>query len=288
METNSLKNCDNYKPTLTNSSVEIYSKYIGIIQEYIIQSVGKICIRDDTYYKYVICQGIDAISHVFKMILLHTKNLPIAYYHCQTSFYYYIEFMEQLGENTNSFLKLSSKDATLFVYKKTIFEIDTELVKHSIVKHSIVKHSIVKHSIVKHSKSSTNTIMNNVEVLVNIYNSLLKNIICDFDFKQTDKHSVVTKIEQSLSKFSQNILNASISLTEEEYNEKLNILDEFYKMLPVSQEASPIIYFEILARKLKTSTIDYDDMYSKLLSDNNDTKLTTLTPIKYINWLTQP
>lgn len=272
METNSLKNCDNYKPTLTNSSVEIYSKYIGIIQEYIIQSVGKICIRDDTYYKYVICQGIDAISHVFKMILLHTKNLPIAYYHCQTSFYYYIEFMEQLGENTNSFLKLSSKDATLFVYKKTIFEIDTELVKHGIV---------------KHSKSSTNTIMNNVEVLVNTYNSLLKNVITDFDFKQRDKHGIVNKIDQSLSKFSQNILNVSISLTEEEYNEKLNILDEFYKMLSASQESNAIIYLEILARKLKTSTINYDDIYSNLLSDNNDTKLTTLTPIKYINWLTQ-
>lgn len=277
METNSLKNCDNYKPTLINSSVEIYSKYIGIIQEYIIQSVGKICIRDDTYYKYVICQGIDAISHVFKMILLHTKNLPIAYYHCQTSFYYYIEFMEQLGENTNSFLKLSSKDATLFVYKKTIFEIDTELVKHGIVKHSIVKHS----------KSSTNTIMNNVEVLVHTYNSLLKNVITDFDFKQTDKHGIVNKIDQSLSKFSQNILNVSISLTEEEYNEKLNILDEFYKMLSASQESNAIIYLEILARKLKTSNINYDDIYSNLLSDNNDTKLTTLTPIKYINWLTQ-
>lgn len=185
--------------------------------------------------------------------------------------------MEQLGENTNSFLKLSSKDATLFVYKKTIFEIDTEFVKHSIVKHSIVKHS----------KSSTNTIMNNVEVLVNIYNNLLKNVISDFDCKRTDKHSIINKIDQSLSKFSQNILNVSMNLTEAEYNEKLNILDEFYKMMSASQESNVVIYLEILARKLKTSDINYDDIYSNLLSDNNDTKLTTLTPIKYINWLTQ-
>lgn len=277
METNSLKNCDNYKPILTNSSVEIYSKYVGIIQEYIVQAIDKICIRDTIYYKYVICQGIDAISHVFKMILLHTKNLPIAYYHCQTSFYYYIEFMEQLGENTNSFLKLSSKDATLFVYKKTLFEIDTDLVKHSMVKHSIVKHS----------KSSTNTIMNNAEVLVNTYNRLLKNIIHDFDFKQTDKHLVLKKIHQSLSKFSQNILNLSMNLTESEYNGKLNIIDEFYKTMSISHETNTIIYLETLARKLKTSNIDYDDIHSNLRSDINDTKFAALSPVKYINWLTQ-
>ena len=44
--------------------------------------------------------------------------------YCKKTLRYYIEFMGQLGEDGNTFLQLNSKDAVLFVYTKTIFEIE--------------------------------------------------------------------------------------------------------------------------------------------------------------------
>ena len=44
----------------------------------------------------------------------------------QKSFYYYIEFIGQIGDSNHQFLQLNSKDATLFVFKKTVFEINSD------------------------------------------------------------------------------------------------------------------------------------------------------------------
>ena len=71
-------------------------------------------------------KGIETISSVFKILLLYTKNLPLTIFHCQKSFYYYIEFIGQIGDSNHQFLQLNSKDATLFVFKKTVFEINSD------------------------------------------------------------------------------------------------------------------------------------------------------------------
>jgi hypothetical protein len=69
-------------------------------------------------------------SHVFKMLLLFTCNLDLTYYHCQKSYSYYIEFIGQIGDDAITYLQLNSKDAALFVYKKTIFDINQEYKKN--------------------------------------------------------------------------------------------------------------------------------------------------------------
>ena len=55
----------------------------------------------------------------------------MTYFHSQKSFYFYVEFIGQISEDQHSFLHLSSKDASIFVYKKTIFEINDEIIKNS-------------------------------------------------------------------------------------------------------------------------------------------------------------
>ena len=126
MTNTSLQNIENYKKTFFNTSIEIYAKYLGLIQEYMIQCVESIYIKNKFYNEYVIYKGIETISHVFHLLLLYTKNLELTYNHCQKSFYYYVEFMGQVGNENHSFLQLNSKDASLFVYKKTIFDINNE------------------------------------------------------------------------------------------------------------------------------------------------------------------
>ena len=54
----------------------------------------------------------------------------MVYFHCKKAYYYYIEFIGQISDDSHSYLQLTSKDATLFVYKKTIFEVDNMVRKN--------------------------------------------------------------------------------------------------------------------------------------------------------------
>jgi hypothetical protein len=56
----------------------------------------------------------------------------MAYYHSQKAFYYYTEFIGQITGDQNVFLQLTSRDAMMFVYKKTIFEIHNDYKKTNI------------------------------------------------------------------------------------------------------------------------------------------------------------
>ena len=60
---------------------------------------------------------------------MYTKNLELTVHHCKKAFLYYVEFIGQIGDDNHTFLQLNSKDATLFVYKKTIFDINNEYKK---------------------------------------------------------------------------------------------------------------------------------------------------------------
>ena len=57
------------------------------------------------------------------------KNINLVSFHLRKSYLYYAEFIGQIGEDSNSYLQLNSKDACLFVYKKTIYDINEEFKK---------------------------------------------------------------------------------------------------------------------------------------------------------------
>lgn len=122
----SLHNVDNYKSVLANSLNDILDKYIHLICEYLKFIVENIKIKNKTYFTFILMRGLETITHVFNNIIFFSKNLDMAYYHGQKSFYYYVEFIGQITEEKNVFLKLSSRDASMYVYKKTIFEITNE------------------------------------------------------------------------------------------------------------------------------------------------------------------
>ena len=61
---------------------------------------------------------------------MYTKNIELAIYHSKRAYIYYVEFIGQIGDDKNSYLQLNSKDATLFVYKKTLFEINNDFRKN--------------------------------------------------------------------------------------------------------------------------------------------------------------
>ena len=126
----SLSNTDNYKPTLSYSLNEIVDRYVLVIINYMKLISEKIYIKKNNYYKFIFIRGLDTITSVFKMLLLFTKNIELTYYHSQKAFYFYIEFIEQISNDQNTFLQLSSREACMFVYKKTIFEINNDYKKN--------------------------------------------------------------------------------------------------------------------------------------------------------------
>ena len=93
-------------------------------------------LQNETYFLFVIQRGLETLKHCFKMIYMYSKNIDLTIYHCKKAYCYYVEFIGQIGDDNNSYLQLNSKDATLFVYKKTIFDIDNEFRKKFILEDS--------------------------------------------------------------------------------------------------------------------------------------------------------
>jgi hypothetical protein len=125
----SLHNIENYKKELTSNLGDITHKYSELLIEYFRFILENIKIKTDCFTKFIIIRGLDTITNVFLNILLYTKNIDITYFHCQKAFYFYVEFVGQISEDEKMFLQLTSRDATIYVYKKTIFEISSEFKK---------------------------------------------------------------------------------------------------------------------------------------------------------------
>ena len=119
-----LNNPDNYKKKLDYLWKEIIDKYLEVIMEYIKYIFENIKIKKINLSKYIIIRGLDTLTHVFRFLLYYTKNLSITFYNTQRALYYYVEFIDQISEEEVSYLKLNSNDAILYVYKKTIYQIN--------------------------------------------------------------------------------------------------------------------------------------------------------------------
>jgi hypothetical protein len=129
----SLQNIENYKKNIDCHFSEIIKKYSYIIIEYLKYIMKTIQFKKNKIIKFIILRGLNTITHVFKYILYYTKNLNITFYQCEKAFYFYVEFVSQISEDDKAFLQLSSRDATNYVYKKTIFEINYQANKNIII-----------------------------------------------------------------------------------------------------------------------------------------------------------
>ena len=125
----SLNYSENYRSELIESSGVITKKYSELLCEYIKFIVENTNTKNKPFSKFIIIRGMDTITNVFNNILYYTKNIDLTYFHCQKSFYFYLEFVGQISEDEKMFLQLTSRDATTYVYKKTLFEISNELKK---------------------------------------------------------------------------------------------------------------------------------------------------------------
>lgn len=205
MATHSLTNVDNYKQYATETSAVVFSKFLNIAGDYIVQCSDNIHIRSITYYKYVVSQGLATLGHVFLTLYLYTNNLDLTTYHCQKAVYYYIEFIGQIGDDLHSFLQLNSKDAMLFVYKKTIFEID-----------NIYRKEFASPRIPWSPQSNLDTLIMTF-VRHNTYSLERTNLVPD------NKNILLLKHKERMDQLSTALLNLS-ARGEEDFGKKLDLL----------------------------------------------------------------
>jgi hypothetical protein len=99
----------------------LFPHYINVINEYLtVFSKSTKFSKPDGDNHYLLINGLNTLTNVFKLTLQQTCDFHMAIENMQKSIYYYTEFIEQMKENILQDLNISSNSASVFVYKKTI------------------------------------------------------------------------------------------------------------------------------------------------------------------------
>lgn len=247
----SLETLDNYLETYNVSESEMFSKYINLLSEFTGQAQATINISNLDYYKYVIIKGIETITHVFRMLLLYTRNIELSYYNCKKALYYYIEFIGQIGEDNHEFLKLTSKDAGLFVYKKTIFSLQNSYKK--------------EYKERENEKVRTDNLFHMSELVLSAYKSAINN-------KVNECNGQVGEALLSLRGYVKELVSLSINRPSKALNEKLNTMLIFNDTINGIVSEIPIEYYISFCKKLDKNIIDDNKLKEKLDANTKDYK----------------
>ena len=251
----SLYNIENYKKELTSDLGEITNKYSELLIEYFRFILENIKTKNDCFTKFIIIRGLDTITNVFLNILLYTKNIDITYFHCQKSFYFYVEFVGQISEDEKMFLQLTSRDATIYVYKKTIFDINNDFKKKN------------DESSLEFKKN-----MSIINSYVSLYKSYIHKIVDNNNEKKDYYIDLFKKISEKLNNnlIIKNKIKVLEIIVEKLYNNISNI-DIFYN-----------INYQLVKRFVKNPNI-LDNVEKKFLEDSFSEKLDNHVD-KFITW----
>jgi hypothetical protein len=105
---------------------ELLNTYIEKIQSVMYD----LLIEKNNYELKHIYTGFKTVTHVITNIFINTKNINITMHYGKLAITYFLEFINQIrSNNVNNFINLSLNDAIIFVYKKTIFNLNSEYKK---------------------------------------------------------------------------------------------------------------------------------------------------------------
>lgn len=255
----SLKDSHIFKKELDCEISEVADKLSHLFIEYFKFILENIKFKQLCFYRFIIMRGLDTIINVFNHILFYTNNLDVTYFHCQKAFYFYIEFVSQISEDDNLFLQLSTKDATMYVYKKTIYTIHKELSHFN-----------------KNTYTPTNLKFNTINTYISLYKTMLLYLINHNDEFNNTKY--ITTLEELYNKFNKlndtylveksNILVENIYYYINDINKFYNIIDLFVNKMVTNPE---------ILKNIKSDTFLLDDFVDNVNNTSNH----------FITWLTK-
>lgn len=242
-----LNNVDNYKSIFECLLQDILTKFVSVIIEYMKFMSEKIVIKNKHYYRFIFERGIETISHVFINTLYFTKNLDLSFYHSQKAYYFYIEFIEQISDENVTFLQLSSRDAILFVYKKTIYEINHDYKKTILALSSEDKATLAT-----------------MDFYIAIYKNIIHYIFLDFNFNYTNN---VEHIDKCCNKMKQLAIEINKVKSKKNYSECIYLFTNLLvdKQIKLSDFFNLILEF---TKRLQTrKKIDEQSVRKNMLLD---------------------
>jgi len=274
MKNNVLNNIENYNKEIDVPEHILFLKYIGLIHEFIEYSADNIFIQKTEYLKYILITGIKNILYIFNFLILYTKNLDLTIYHTQKAILYYIEFIGQIGDDNHSFLKLNTKDATLFIYKKTIFEINNDFRK------------------TYDEGEETKIKMKNLHLYIDCYNNIIINTINYYDLKNDNLKELqkitftkIYKIVESLIQLPLTYKDDLYKITNklEDIQELINIFNNNYSYKCIYTNYLYLI--EYFIKKSAKKNIDNVKIKNKLNLSNIESILENYSVCKIYNYL---
>jgi len=251
----SLHNSENYKKDLDCEINDVVIKISELFIEYFKFITDNVKFKKTNFSRFIITRGLDTIINIFNYILLYTKNLDLTYFHCQKAYYFYVEFVGQISEDEKTFLQLSSRDATTYVYKKTIFDINNEFKK---INDEISDYTRVKLDI--------------INCYIDLYKTLILKLINE-DFTNLGKLDNIINIYNKLN-------NLSNKSTIKIFNE---IIDKLYFRVDSVQ-----CFLDITILLIKKIAKNQDLFYSclnKILSDEFKDKMNVTSVDQLVHWL---
>jgi len=260
----------NYNKKLQENDAIITNKFCMLVNEYIFHLCENIIINNQDYFIFILLRGLKSLKHIFNTLLLYTKNIELTIYHCKKAYLFYVEFIGQIGEDSHSYLQLNSKDATLFIYKKTIFELNNEYKKQFTLK---TEEKEIFEYIYKFSG-----------VVIEIFQEVVNNI----NLKGDAKMSYVMYIQKMTYK----IVNKLICLKTPIKN-KIEICKNYlhYKNLLLNKNITidECLFFNLSNLFFKKITnqkkINIKIINLKLYHQDCNHKIENETPLKFTNWL---
>jgi hypothetical protein len=222
----------------------IIDKYFLLLNEFFTLVIKSSVIKEMNYPSICISIGINSIHRVFEFILLKTQSLENAYYYSQKTYYYYLEYMEQLYQS-NMTLNLNHMDAVLFVYKKTIFNDDNQDESNSIANMMSLQN---------------NTIQFDEIELKHLFMRLLKisNIIFHWTNMSITFENRKQIYENHFYHFSNFLINNNLVISSKK-------IDRFDLVLS---------YLEIIQQKIKMDFSKYDSLLRELSANMSKMKKT--------------
>lgn len=254
---------------------QIIEKYCLIINEFIDQIKSSEIILKSPQSVLSLSVGLNSIHRVFEYTLLKTKQIDTAYYTAQQSYYYFLEYIEQI-HNSQLMNNLNHKDAVMFVYKKAIFDVhDGNITDKSTPLTNIMSLS----STINISDKEWRTLFIRISKFTNAI-LCWRNYLYDFSFRI-----------DICKRFLQNYL-----LNIERLDFTTYYLDYMHQNIPIDKEKYIEILDEMLLKSGKTKRIrsgsiteqeKNDVIFNKLSIENNifQKKFNTLSTSDFVEWL---
>ena len=266
-----ISNVKNYNQNLQFKIKKYVLSYNELINEFLLYVVENLVVQNNEYFLFLIKRGIDTISHCFKMLITYTKNLELSMFHCKKAICYYIEFIGQINDVSihHSYLQLNSKDATLFVYKKTIYDLDNNYRK--------------TFELTNNEKKMLLDISESITLFNNLIITLLEKESINYIKKEAIIHYTIENTFKILNK----ILD-----TEDNFKQKVHICIFFFEIIK-QYTINTVKYVKICNIFIKKVNKDFQSS-NKLLTILNDnlynpncfSNIQELTALRFVNWVT--